>query len=96
MSIVFKNLIDNALKYGQNPEIIYENDMLSFISEGEALQGDFNAYLAPFSDKKSSGTSGFGLGLYIVKEVLNMHNMGLEYTYHDGKNQFTINFKNNL
>jgi two-component system OmpR family sensor kinase len=94
MSIVFKNLIDNAMKYGKNLEIIYEQESLSFVSEGEALTGDFGAYLEPFSDKKRNGTSGFGLGLYIVREVLNLHNMEIEYRYDQGKNRFTINFKN--
>lgn len=96
MSIVFKNLIDNALKYGKNLEIIYAQESLSFVSEGEALTGDFGAYLEPFSDKKMSGTSGFGLGLYIVREVLNLHNMEIEYRYDQGKNRFTINFQNIL
>ncbi|HEO99574.1 MAG: HAMP domain-containing histidine kinase [Campylobacterales bacterium] len=96
MSIVFKNLIDNAMKYGQNLEIIYEDETLSFISEGEALKGDFSEYVEAFSEKKNSGRSGFGLGLYIANEVLKMHDMGLEYSYSEGKNRFTINFKNIL
>ena len=96
MSIVFKNLIDNALKYGENLEIIYEREGLSFVSKGEALKGDFSEYLEPFSEKKNSMRSGFGLGLYIVREVLNLHNMGIEYQYDQGKNRFTINFKNIL
>ena len=96
MSIVFKNLIDNALKYGQNLEIVYAEETLSFISEGEALEGDFSAYLEAFSEKKSGRTTGFGLGLYIANEVLRMHDMGFEYAYGEGKNRFTINFKNIL
>lgn len=96
MRIVFKNLIDNALKYGNDLEIIYEEETLSFISKGEALQGDFNAYLEAFSEKKSTHASGFGLGLYIANEVLRMHGMGFGYAYAEGKNRFIIDFKNIL
>lgn len=95
MSIVFKNLIDNALKYGEDLEIIYEEKgTLSFISTGEKLKGDFSSYLEAFSHQKGSGHQGFGLGLYIVNEVVLMHDMRFEYTYKEGKNRFTIHFKN--
>jgi two-component system OmpR family sensor kinase len=96
MSIVFKNLIDNALKYGQNLEVIYGDQTLSFVSNGEALQGDFDDYLEAFSQKKSSDNTGFGLGLYIANEVIRMHGMKFEYSYEKGKNRFIINFKNRL
>ncbi len=96
MSIVFKNLIDNALKYGKNLEIIYDQDSLAFISEGVRLDGDFKAYLEAFSPQHDGKDKGFGLGLYIVNEILSKHGMGFEYDYKEDKNRFTINFKNNL
>ncbi len=38
-------------------------------------------------DKRSSG---FGLGLYIVKTIVNLHKFSLDYEYVDGKNCFII------
>jgi two-component system OmpR family sensor kinase len=93
MSIVFKNLIDNALKYGKNLEIIYSKNSISFVSEGEALEEDLSSYIEAFSKgKDSSSEKGFGLGLYIVNEIIKEHNMSFDYTYKDGKNIFTIAF----
>jgi len=96
MSIVFKNLIDNALKYGKNLEIIYAQETLTFESDGEELEGNFTAYLEAFSPKHEGKDKGFGLGLYIVNEILAKHGMVFGYDYSEGKNRFTINFKNNL
>ncbi len=90
MSIVFKNLIDNACKYGKEPQVLYHNRKLYFISRGEPLAGDFKNYLEPFSPSPGHRKEGMGLGLYIVAEVLALHQMEFDYIHEDGKNIFTI------
>jgi len=90
MSIVFKNLIDNAIKHGEELRIEYSERKIDFISRGEKLDGDFQEYLKPFSSKNQSQSQGFGLGLYICYEILSRHGMRLEYRYVDGCNHFEI------
>jgi len=34
--------------------------------------------------------NGFGLGLYIVSEIMKIHGFGLEYRHYDGKNIFIV------
>lgn len=89
MTIVFKNLIENAQKYAQHLEIIYHNGKLSFMSDGEPLEYPLCHYTQAFT-KGSKQAKGFGLGLYIVSEVLAKHQMRLEYTYAEQKNIFSI------
>jgi len=97
MSIVFKNLIDNALKYGDNLEIIHNNGSLYFVSEGEALKENLSSYTEAFSKGiESHGEKGFGLGLYIVNEIIRKHKMLFRYEHHKGKNRFIIDFKTNF
>lgn len=96
MRIVFKNLIDNGLKYGKNLTIVDEEGKLSFISRGESLSGDFASYLEPFSGKNTHSKEGLGLGLYIVSEALRLHEMDFLYQYIEGENRFTIVYQNNL
>jgi len=97
MSIVFKNLIDNALKYGDNLEVIYSDNTISFVSGGEGLKENFSSYIEAFSKgKETNSEKGFGLGLYIVNEIINKHKMLFNYEHKNGKNRFTIDFKNNL
>ena len=93
MSIVFKNLIDNGAKYGKNLKIIYEDNTLSFISEGKPLQEDLKHYTQAFSKgTMTESQKGFGLGLYIVNEILQKHKMQLVYKYTNGENWFRVNF----
>ena len=91
MSIVFKNLIDNGEKYGSDLKIIYDAQSISFISSGDKLDYNLEYFTQAFSkgDKRSS-QQGFGLGLYIVHQVLQKHSMNLNYTYKDGLNIFKI------
>jgi len=97
MSIVFKNLIDNALKYGSDLKIVYTKDRIVFSSKGEPLKYDLSYYTQAFSkgDEEPSD-KGFGLGLYIVYEILAKHQMKLSYGHRAGINEFSINLKNNL
>ena len=97
MSIVFKNLIDNALKYGDNLEIVYSDKSISFLSDGEALQEDFTTYTQAFSKgKEPNSEKGFGLGLYIVNEIIHKHKMRFIYERKNENNIFIIDLTNNL
>jgi two-component system OmpR family sensor kinase len=92
MSLVFKNLIDNAYKYGENLEIdVKQEGSITFISEGTPLRYDLSHYTEAFSRGDGlQNTKGFGLGLYIVSEILQKHGMQLTYSHEKGKNKFSI------
>ncbi len=93
-TIAVKNLIDNAVKYGSDRRvmIVSDADSISFISRGNALQRPFESYLQPFSKGEPSvrNREGFGLGLYIVSEILKLHGFGFQYRHEEGKNRFVI------
>ena len=86
MVIVFKNLMDNGIKYGKNFRVEYINDSICFLSEGKELSYPLEYYTEPFISENQS----FGMGLYIAKEILNIHNLELEYRYSAGVNSFCI------
>lgn len=91
MSLVFKNLIDNGYKYGKAFEIKVINDRISFISTGKALDEELAFYTEAFSKGREINTQkGFGLGLYIVSEILKKHGLGFSYEHKSGQNIFII------
>lgn len=92
MSLVFKNLIDNSLKYGKDPSISYEEKSVLFTSNGDPLKYDLDYYTEPFVKGVEYETlsKGLGLGLYIVKDILIRQGYALSYSYHLGKNIFKI------
>ncbi len=98
-SIALKNMIDNGIKYSTNSKVIVkanENDIL-FISLGESLKHDLSYYLEPFiQGEYTSKDKSFGLGLYIVYNILKSHNLKLEYRYENEKNIFCFSHLKNV
>lgn len=88
-----KNMIDNGIKYSSDKhvKITTSNNTLNFISRGEPLKNDLSIYIEPFV-QGSNATKSFGLGLYIVHNILKQHNLELDYRYQGGFNIFS--FKN--
>ena len=93
LAIAIKNLIDNALKHSTNGHatIVLYDDRLEIQNEGMPLAKDLDYYLEPFS--KEGKKSGFGLGLYIVHNILRLHGFSLSYSYHQGISSFVIHFR---
>ena len=88
--LAIKNLIDNAIKYSNDKkvEIKTKENSIYFINSGEKLKDDFKNYLEPFYGKNQKGS--FGLGLYIVFNILKANGYNLFYEYKDDKNIFII------
>lgn len=87
-SLTIKNLIDNGIKYSDTKKINIEakDNKLIFSNKGSKLKNDIKTYFEPFHQSKDS----MGLGLYIVKSILDIHNLKFDYEYLDGNNIFTI------
>ena len=92
MPIALKNLIDNAIKFSPNKKAIIKanKEKIEIISMGEQLKHELSYYTEAFSQEEKR-SDGFGLGLYIVKTIVNLHGYKLEYKYEEGKNYFIIN-----
>lgn len=93
-TIVIKNLLDNALKYSNENKvtILVENNSLSFSNHGKKLEYDLEKYYEPFFSEHTNQKESFGLGLYIIKSILDVHNFKLNYSYKNEENRFTILF----
>ncbi len=91
MTIVFKNLLDNAVKYGREPCVRMEGDGILFCSEGPALEYPLEHYTEPFRQEYGEEKGkGYGLGLYIVREILQRHGMELGYRREGKRNIFSV------
>ena len=87
--LALKNLIDNGLKYSpdHHVNITVSHNKIIISNRGEKLAHGLEVYFAPFHDSKNS----LGLGLYIVKNILDIHKMKLDYRYENGENIFIVN-----
>lgn len=92
-SIAVKNLLDNGIKYSKDKRVSVKSDGRKIIFEnaGEKLKYPLESYFEPFfrgDDVKSNQS--FGLGLYIVKHILDAHGMELKYEHQNNINRFII------
>ena len=87
LALAIKNLLDNAIKYSKDKIVIIDIDNRLIVKNiGDKLSDDFQEYFVPFRTK----SHGLGLGLYIIKNILDIHKLEFEYRYKDEFNEFII------
>ena len=91
LSMAFKNLIDNALKYAVSYPIIIKSNLneISISNKGKKLSKELEYYLKPFTQELTQ-RDGFGLGLSIVKKIIDKHHFKIDYSYNNDSNVFKI------
>lgn len=93
--LCFKNLIDNALKYASDKKlnIICQNDTIIFQNKGDDLPIDITTKNKKWKidkDKRHKSSTGYGFGLFIIKNTILLNGYDLKYNYKDGLLQFRI------
>ncbi len=88
LSLAIKNLLDNGIKYSKDKkvDIIVRDEKIRISNTGDRLKGEIKDYYEPFHVSQS----GLGLGLYIVKSIMDIHALNMQYYYENGRNNFVI------
>jgi len=88
LTLAIKNLLDNGIKYSRTKQVtvLIDHDTLTVSNYGDPLKEPLEHYFAPFHTSRH----GLGLGLYIVKSILDIHDMSLSYEHEKGENRFVI------
>ncbi len=92
-SLALKNLLTNALKYSSDGRVTIETSdtQIKIINLGLPLKRPIEQLFEPFV-KGEEASDGLGLGLYIIRQVLEAHGLALAYEYKDAKHYFLISF----
>jgi len=101
LSIIFSNLIENALKYSSpdsKVEIDIQQGKISVKDSGSGIpdtekQKVFDKFYR-IGNEETRNTKGTGLGLYIVKNLCSLHNLQISVSDNEpGGTVFVLNFK---
>ena len=97
--IAVKNLLDNGIKFSGDKSVAVkiEKGILTFANSGNKPSISEDLIFEPFlKDQSVKNKDGFGLGLYITKQILEKHGLGIIYCYKEGKNIFSIDINSLL
>ncbi|WP_457603042.1 ArsS family sensor histidine kinase [Nitratifractor sp.] len=93
LALVLKNLMDNGIKYSPDHHVslMTVGNRIEVRSVGTPLKEDLSYYIEPFSQEEKR-SHGFGLGLYIVANILEKLGYGFRYRYdkEKGENVFEV------
>lgn len=93
LALVLKNLMDNGIKYSPDHHVrlVTVGKRIEVRSVGAPLKEDLSYYTEPFSQEEKR-SHGFGLGLYIVANILEKLGYGFRYRYdkQTGENVFEV------
>jgi len=92
--VAVKNLIDNAIKYSHNSHVtVHIHKKFIEIKNNSINEEALNIQklLKPFKQGNEC-SSGMGLGLFLIDEIITKHNFGLDYSFSDGSHIFRISF----
>lgn len=100
---VLSNLIDNAVKYsGDSVDIKIKADScaIEIVDNGIGIEKENLPYIFDKFYRVTSGdryeASGYGLGLFYVKQIVELHGWSIDATSKPGQGtKFTIRFKSN-
>lgn len=97
VNIIFSNLVDNAIKYTPKGKEIYielfrenNNDYFRIVDEGIGIKEENLVKITEkfyrVDESRNKKVKGFGLGLSIVKNFINLHdaNLDIQSTYNKG------------
>ncbi|MCH9739305.1 MAG: ArsS family sensor histidine kinase [Epsilonproteobacteria bacterium] len=96
LALAIKNLLDNALKYSMEPnvKVVIDSSSITIINQAEPLNSEIESFFKPFHQQTDTTKGGLGLGLYIVKSIVERLKLTLEYNYIKGRHHFIISDKN--
>lgn len=102
MKVVIYQLLSNAIKYGKKYSTIYvqyENGQLFIKNKGETIPKSeihrvFDLFYTGSQGRKRSEAT--GIGLYLVRKILNTLNHPFELRSHDGETIFTIDLSESI
>ena len=92
--ILINNLIQNAIKYNTKDgkiEIFIEQDKFTITNTGH--YEPINPNLFERFQKNSISNQSLGLGLSIVKEIIEVNSLSFNYFYNSSKHQFVVSSK---